>query len=71
MYTEQQVESILRKFAAKVDDEYRPFTSSNVVAWNVLYGYDGQESFINTIKKNESLTSNEFVNPDEVKINLM
>jgi hypothetical protein len=71
MYTQQEVEAILRKFADKVDDQYRQYTSYNIVAWNVLYGYNDQESFISTIKKSESQPSNEFVNPDEVKINLM
>jgi hypothetical protein len=71
MYTQQEVEAILRKFADKVDDQYRQYTSYNIVAWNVLYGYNDQESFINTIKKTESPPSNEYVNPDEVKINLM
>jgi hypothetical protein len=71
MYTQQEVEAILLKFADKVDDEYRMYTTNNTLAWDVLHGNAGKKSFMSTIKKNESSVSNEYVNPDEVKINLM
>lgn len=35
-YTEQELEKILRDFADKVDELYRPYTKDNLQAWNFL-----------------------------------
>lgn len=48
-YLKGEVEAILREFAQSVDMEYRKFTTSNTIAWDKLYGYDGYKAFIEKI----------------------
>lgn len=45
-WTRGEVQSLLRKFANDADNEYRPFTSENIQAWSLLYGYDGKKNWI-------------------------
>jgi len=46
-FTTEEVETLLKEFAEKVDDSYRMYTSNNVLAWDLLHGYgESKEKFL-------------------------